>query len=94
MAIHLDKEANKNHSINAQTDIPPILMQSEESIDFIAILKEESGLKEILDFELMFYDTQEPGFVGFNNEFLMSARLDNLLSCYVGLDKCQSAVCQ
>lgn len=91
LAIHLDKEVNKNRSINAQTDIPPILMQSEESIDFNAILKEESGLKEILDFELMFYDTQEPGFVGFNNEFLMSARLDNLLSCYVGLQGLISA---
>jgi len=85
LAIHLDKEANKNRSINAQTDIPPIFMQSEESVSFTDILLEETGLKEILDFELMFYDTQVPSFLGFNNEFLASARLDNLLSCYVGL---------
>ena len=85
LAIHLDKEANKNRSINAQTDIPPILMQSDENISFEEILLKETGLSEILDFELLFYDTQAPDFIGFNNEFLASARLDNLLSCYVGL---------
>lgn len=90
LAIHLDKEANKNRSINPQTDIPPILMQSEEEVSFEDILKEKSALKEILDFELLFYDTQEPAFVGLKKEFLASARLDNLLSCYVGL----KAICE
>ncbi len=91
LAIHLDREANENHSINAQTDIPPILMQSEESVSFEAILCKESGLKEVLDFELMFYDTQKPAYIGFNGEFLVSARLDNLLSCYVGLQAIKEA---
>lgn len=90
LAIHLDREANTSHSINAQTDIPPIIMQSEEEISFEDILKEKSGLHEILDFELLFYDTQEPAFIGFKKEFLASARLDNLLSCYVGL----KAICE
>ncbi len=85
LAIHLDREANNSRSINAQTDIPPILMQSDENISFEEILLKETGLSEILDFELLFYDTQKPSFIGFNNEFLASARLDNLLSCYVGL---------
>ena len=90
LAIHLDKKANTERTINPQTDIPPILMQSEETVSFEEILIEESGLKEILDFELLFYDTQKPDFIGFNQEFLASARLDNLLSCYVGL----KAICQ
>ncbi|HIC43586.1 MAG TPA: M18 family aminopeptidase [Sulfurimonas sp.] len=85
LAIHLDKEANKNRCINPQTDIPPIIMQSDESISFEDILLKETGLKEILDFELMFYDTQKPAIIGFNEDFIASARLDNLLSCYVGL---------
>jgi len=91
LAIHLDKEANKNRSINAQTDIPPILMQSDEAISFEEILCKESGLQEILDFELMFYDTQKPAVIGLHNEFLVSARLDNLLSCYVGLQAIKDA---
>ena len=85
LAIHLDIKANAERSINAQTDIPPIMMQSDEEVCFEDILCEESGLKEILDFELFFYDTQKPDFIGFKQEFLASARLDNLLSCYVGL---------
>jgi len=85
LAIHLDAQANKERSINAQTDIPPIMMQGDESVSFEEILCKETGLKEVLDFELLFYDTQPPGFVGLNQEFLASARLDNLLSCYVGL---------
>jgi len=91
LAIHLDKEANKNRSINAQTDIPPILMQSDESICFEDILLKETGLQEILDFELMFYDTQAPAQIGFNSEFIVSARLDNLLSCFVGLESIKEA---
>lgn len=91
LAIHLDSEANKNRSINAQTDIPPIMMQSNEEISFEYILCRESGLSEILDFELMFYDTQKPAFIGLHNEFLASARLDNLLSCYVGLQAIKQA---
>jgi len=94
LAIHLDKEANKNRTINAQTDIPPIMMQSEESVSFEEILLKESGLKEVLDFELMFYDTQKPAFIGLNGEFLASARLDNLLSCYVGLQAMKEASTQ
>ena len=91
LAIHLDKEANKNRSINAQTDIPPIMMQSEESVSFEDILLKETGLAEILDFELMFYDTQAPDFIGLNKDFIASARLDNLLSCYVGLQSIMQA---
>lgn len=85
LAIHLDVEANKERSINPQTDIPPIMMQSEEAVSFEDMLMKESGLAEILDFELLFYDTQKPAFIGFNEEFLASARLDNLLSCYTGV---------
>lgn len=85
LAIHLDREANTTHSINAQTDIPPIMMQSDGELCFEEILCRQSGLKEVLDFELLLYDMQPPAFIGLNSEFLASARLDNLLSCYVGL---------
>jgi aspartyl aminopeptidase len=47
----------------------------------------ESGLKirKVLGYELSFYDAQGASFVGLRQEFLASARLDNLLSCYIGL---------
>tara|TARA_R110000868_G_scaffold296644_1_gene556920 strand:- start:32250 stop:33566 length:1317 start_codon:yes stop_codon:yes gene_type:complete len=93
LAIHLDREANNSRSINPQKDIPPIVMQAEKGQqDFRAMLlarlkKEQPGsdAAKVLDFELSFYDTQLPAIVGLEQDFLASARLDNLLSCYVGL---------
>lgn len=40
----------------------------------------------ILDYELSFYDTQRAAVVGLGGEFIAGARLDNLLSCYAGLE--------
>lgn len=40
---------------------------------------------KILDYELSFYDVQAPAVIGLHDDFIASARLDNLLSCYTGL---------
>ena len=93
LAIHLDRGANKERSVNPQTDIPPILCQlgKDEKIDFRDMLKEkliEDGHKDcqrVMEYDLSFYDTQTPAVIGLRDEFIASARLDNLLSCYVGL---------
>ncbi len=93
LAIHLDREANSNRSINAQTDLPPVLMQvpEDDTSSFSDLLSQqvaaESGIKarKVLGYELSFYDAQNAGFVGLRNEFMASARMDNLLSCYIGL---------
>ena len=86
LAIHLDREANNSRSINAQTDIVP-MMACGEAFDFESWILEEAGEKsgKLLAHELSFYDVQKGSFLGINNEFITSARLDNLLSCYVGL---------
>ena len=90
LAIHLDREVNNSKSVNAQTDITPILSTSDE-FSFDLFLKEQlrSGgvddVKELYANELSFYDTQKASFVGLNDEFIASARIDNLLSCYVGM---------
>lgn len=92
LAIHLDREANKNRSINPQTDIPPILMQSDSKVDFREMLASAladhgvTDVERVLDYELSFYDTQLPAITGFQEEFIASARLDNLLSCFIGLE--------
>ena len=85
LAIHLDREANSGRTINAQTDIPPILMQCEEKQQFNQLLAERflAEGEQVMDYELCLYDVQGATTVGLNNEFLASARLDNLLSCFV-----------
>lgn len=94
LAIHLDREANRNRSINPQEDIRPLLILSsgDNSTSFKQIVSEQLAkqgtnisAENILDYELSLYDTQTPALIGLRREFIASARLDNLLSCYVGL---------
>lgn len=107
LAIHLDREANKERTINQQKHLPPVLMKLPESTSsgkdkdkpasfnnillkiLNAQLKQTGELHvaatEILNHELSFYDVQPPSVVGLHDDFIASARLDNLLSCYTGL---------
>ena len=90
LAIHLDDKANKERTVNKQTDICPILSTNEdfEFDEFVKWQLEKIGVKdakEIYAHELSFYDTQKASFVGLRDDFITSARLDNLLSCYVGM---------
>ncbi|WP_163832999.1 M18 family aminopeptidase [Spartinivicinus ruber] len=92
LAIHLDREANDKRSINPQKDIPVILGQlPKDQTSFRQLLLEQlqqQGIEDVtkvLDYEVVCYDTQPPGYIGLNQEFIASARLDNLLSCYTGL---------
>ncbi len=94
LAIHLDRDANKDRTINPQLHLPPILMQMKqgESFDFRTLLKNQVlkhnsdiDIDEVLDYEISLYDTQGAAITGINGDFISSARLDNLLSCYIGL---------
>jgi len=91
LAIHLDREANNSRTVNPQKDLPVVLLQSEEKQDFRALLAEAlaaqgvADVATVLDYELSFYDCQNAAIVGWNGDFIASARLDNLLSCYIGM---------
>ena len=94
LAIHLDREVNDGRKINAQRDIPPVLLtlKDGEQIHFLDCLNDQlskqhpqEAVDNILDYELSFYDVQSPALVGLRDEFIASARLDNLASCYIGL---------
>ncbi|MDP6189869.1 MAG: M18 family aminopeptidase [Gammaproteobacteria bacterium] len=91
LAIHLHREANKGSTVNPQTDLP-VLLGQQLGDDYnlrhmlLAFLSERGDdFAEVLDYELSFYDVQAPALLGWQDEFIASARLDNLLSCYVGL---------
>ncbi|MDT8428216.1 MAG: M18 family aminopeptidase [Pseudomonadales bacterium] len=99
LAIHLDREANQNRSINPQKELLPILMSlapgehfsfSEFLLSQLQALPGSADAQQILGHELSFYDTQAPALIGLNEQFIAAARLDNLLSCYVGME----AICQ
>jgi len=90
LAIHLDDKANEARTVNKQTDISPILTTNEDFDfeDFIRWQLEKNQIRDVKELyasELSFYATQKASFVGLRDDFIASARLDNLLSCYVGL---------
>ena len=86
LAIHLDREANKNKTINPQTHLPIIVGQNTQQ-DFkellLSVCKNDKA-KKILSYELSCYDTQAPSIIGLNDEFISASRIDNLLSTYIG----------
>ncbi len=94
LAIHLDREANQNKTINSQTDILPVLGltmgEIQTKFDFEdlleqALLSHGHEVEHILDYDLSLFDIQKPSMMGANQDFITSARIDNLLSCYTGL---------
>ena len=93
LAIHLDREANNQRSVNPQKDVVPVVMLGDPaSFDLKKWLVEQLVERDprwqgsrVMDYELSLYDTQAPGLVGIDNALIASARLDNLLSCFAGL---------
>ncbi len=90
LAIHLDDMANQDKTVNKQSDVCPVLTTNDD-FNFDDFLRWQLNKNEILDIkevyasELSFYDTQKAAFIGLHDDFIASARLDNLLSCYVGM---------
>lgn len=95
LAIHLDREANRQRSINPQKEVLPLLLQLEgdaKDPEFRDLLKQQLArqypnleVAAVLDYEISLYDIQAPALIGLQQDFIASARLDNLLSCFVGL---------
>ncbi len=90
LAIHLNRSANENRTIQKQTEVVPLMGHSGPGGTLEDLLVEQlkaSGVKDVaqvLSHELYFYDTQAPAKVGLHGEFFASSRLDNLLSCWAG----------
>lgn len=94
VAIHLDREANKNKTVHQQYHLPPVISQeiTGQLPNFTSILTEqlkilypEKKIKDILSFDIFCYDSQPPSLLGWKKEFISGGRLDNLLSCFVGM---------
>ena len=86
LAIHMNKEVNKGVELNRQKDMIPVLGMLNDQYNkddfFLNYLARELGTtkEEILDFDLFFYNADEPVLTGMSDEFISSPRLDNLAS--------------
>ncbi|MBK8013139.1 MAG: M18 family aminopeptidase [Deltaproteobacteria bacterium] len=93
LAIHLNREVNREGlKINPQDHLAPLLgMASSSTPDpvaaFRAMLAEQAqvAVEDVLDHDLMLYDTQAPTLGGLDEAFIYAARLDNLASCHAAM---------
>lgn len=95
LAIHLNREVNEKYSIKRQKHLHPLLCQIVDDTDtfsFHAVLQKQLeeeypdiAVEKLLGFDLFCYDTQGPELTGLNKEFIAASRLDNLVSCFVGI---------
>ena len=87
LAVHYNREVNEGVKLSRQNDMLPVMGMINDAfnrdsyfIDFIANeINEEK--ENILDFDLIVYNAEEPQFVGIKGEMLSSPRLDNITSC-------------
>ena len=93
LAIHLSRELRTDGlKLNEQTHLPP-LMGLESGPELARLLVEEFESRgeepidedDILGFDLMLYDLQGAAVGGASDDFLFSARLDNLCSTHSAL---------
>ncbi|MEM7140650.1 MAG: M18 family aminopeptidase [Actinomycetota bacterium] len=88
LAIHLDREINdKGLQLNKQRHMAPIwaVGDAPDFADYLAELAEvDAG--DVLTWDVMAHDTVPSALTGLDEQFLAAPRIDNLLSCFVGLD--------
>ena len=91
LAIHMNREVNDGYKWNKQKDVLPLAtMLGQDEKDphfFVNFLAGELGCKaeDILSFELSTYPFEQGCTFGLKDEFISSARLDNLTSCFACL---------
>ena len=92
LAIHFNRNVNEGNPLSKQVDMLPvcaIVNETAEKNNFLLNkLKEKLGLtdiSEILDFDLMLYNSQKAQLTGFNHEFVCSGRIDDLSMAHAAM---------
>lgn len=90
LAIHLDREVNdRGLVLNRQTQLTPLwALGDREQGGFQRYLAGRVGAptESIRTYDVMFHDIQPSRILGRDGEFLAAPRLDNLCSCFCGLE--------
>ncbi|TGE32437.1 M18 family aminopeptidase [Desulfosporosinus sp. Sb-LF] len=90
LAIHMNRKINEGIELNKQKDMLPLWTQITESLQnegaMIQHLAETVQClpEDILDFDLFLHDCEKGCFVGLQQEFISSGRLDDLAMIHAG----------
>ena len=94
LAVHLDRAVNRDGlTLDAQKHLQPITGLAEGGEhDVLADLAAIAGInpQHIAGYDIVTVAAQVPQLIGARREFLASARLDNLLSTFAGLEAIKS----
>lgn len=84
LAIHFNRAVNEGNRLSKQKDMLPIIAKFTEKLEsnnlLLNMVAKELKVKveDIIDFDLMLYDTEKACLFGVNNEFISCGRLDDL----------------
>ncbi len=91
LAIHFNRAVNEGNHLSKQKDMLPVLGCINKLIDkekyVLQLVASELSvdIDDIIDCDLMLYDTTKACLVGANNEFLTSGRLDDLSMAHAAM---------
>lgn len=92
LAIHLNRTANTDFNYNENEHMLPLcaFMEDEMTKDnyLVNVISNELNIetKDIIDFELLLYETQKGMVIGLDNGLISSPKIDNLVSVFASLD--------
>ena len=99
LAIHLNRKVNEDGlKLQRQSELPLILQSLEKNMpssdQFLELLSQKANCskEDILSFELNVYDTQKGCLWGPSEEFLADSQIDNLASCFSGMNAMRSSI--
>jgi aspartyl aminopeptidase len=96
LAIHLDREVNdKGLLLDKQLHLSPIVgLGSMSDGDLRSFVAKAAGVKskDVATYDLMLHDLNAPALLGLDEEFIVSARIDNLFSAWAATTALVSSV--
>lgn len=91
LAIHFNRAVNDGNPLSRQKDMLPVIGIINDQLErknlVTDLIADQLGIstKDILDMDLMLYDTTPACRIGLNDEFISSGRLDDLSMVHAGV---------
>lgn len=92
LAIHFNRAVNEGNPLSKQKDMLPIIAKVNDALEahnmLLNLVSEQLHIvpENILDFDLLLYDTEKACTFGLNDEFLSAGRLDDLSMAHAAIE--------
>ena len=92
LAIHFNRAVNEGNKISKQKDMLPIIakvnntLEAENMLLHLVADELQVDTSDIIDFDLLVYNTEKATTFGLNNEFISAGRLDDLSMVHAAIE--------